>query len=67
MPPIPSPTQRLSQQFDPFDANLIRHLAYDFYEQRGRADGHALDDWLQAEAELSLQAFLADTFSRLAR
>jgi hypothetical protein len=24
-----------------------------FYEQRGRNDGHDLDDWLQAEAELS--------------
>jgi len=29
------------------------HLrAYELYEQRGRIDGHALDDWLQAEAEI---------------
>jgi len=27
--------------------------AYELYEQRGRQDGHALDDWLQAEAELT--------------
>ena len=31
----------------------IRTHAYQLYEQRGREDGHSLDDWLQAEAELS--------------
>ena len=31
----------------------IRLRAYDLYEQRGRQDGHALDDWLQAEAEVT--------------
>lgn len=31
----------------------IRRRAYALYEQRGRLDGHDLDDWLQAEAELS--------------
>jgi hypothetical protein len=30
----------------------IRRRAYKLYEQRGRADGHALEDWLQAEAEM---------------
>jgi DUF2934 family protein len=30
----------------------IRRRAYDLYERRGRAEGHDLDDWLQAEAEL---------------
>ena len=30
----------------------IRHRAYQLYEQRGGADGLALDDWLQAEAEV---------------
>jgi hypothetical protein len=29
----------------------IRCRAYDLYEQRGREDGHDLDDWLQAESE----------------
>ena len=29
----------------------IRFRAYELYEQRGKADGHALDDWLQVEAE----------------
>jgi len=30
----------------------IRCLAYKLYEQRGRADGHALEDWAHAEAEV---------------
>lgn len=31
----------------------IRCRAYALYEQRGRFEGHDVDDWLQAEAELS--------------
>ncbi len=31
----------------------IRARAYQLYEQRGRDDGHEVDDWLRAEAELS--------------
>jgi oligoendopeptidase F len=31
----------------------IRRRAYELYEKRGRDDGHELDDWLRAEAELS--------------
>ena len=30
----------------------IQQRAYELYEQRRRADGHALDDWLQAEREI---------------
>jgi len=30
----------------------IEKRAYEIYEQRGRADGHADDDWAQAEREL---------------
>ena len=30
----------------------IRRRAYKFYEKRGRADGHALEDWAEAEAEV---------------
>ena len=30
----------------------IRLRAYELFEQRGRRDDHALDDWLRAEAEL---------------
>src|SRR5271155_5532164 len=31
----------------------IRIRAYELYEQRGKRDGHALEDWLQSEAELT--------------
>jgi hypothetical protein len=31
----------------------IAHLAYQFYEMRGRRDGHDVDDWLSAERELT--------------
>jgi len=30
----------------------IRRLAYSLYEQRGREDGFAEQDWLHAEAEI---------------
>ena len=34
----------------------IRHRAYELYEQRGRHDGLADQDWLRAEAELRAAA-----------
>ena len=30
----------------------IRQRAYELYQHRGRVDGFALDDWLQAETEI---------------
>jgi Protein of unknown function (DUF2934) len=33
----------------------IRRRAHELYEQRGRDDGHELDDWLQAESEVTQQ------------
>jgi hypothetical protein len=31
----------------------IRRRAYELYEQRGGEDGRELEDWLQAEAEVT--------------
>ena len=31
----------------------IRLRAYELYEARGREDGHDIEDWLQAETELT--------------
>jgi HSP20 family molecular chaperone IbpA len=31
---------------------LIARRAYEIFESRGRADGHVLEDWVQAESEL---------------
>ena len=33
----------------------IRYRAYELFEQRGRREGHDLEDWLQAEAEVLRQ------------
>ncbi len=34
----------------------IRQRAYELYEQRGRVNGHAVEDCLAAEAELQLKS-----------
>jgi hypothetical protein len=34
----------------------IRVRAYELYIARGGADGHAMDDWIQAERELRARA-----------
>jgi Protein of unknown function (DUF2934) len=44
--------RRLDASFDELEQR-IRVKAYELYEQRGKDDCHALDDWLQAEAELT--------------
>ena len=31
----------------------IRRRAYELYEARGRGDGHDMEDWLEAEAEIT--------------
>jgi hypothetical protein len=31
----------------------IRRRAYELYENRGRENGHDIDDWLHAEAEIT--------------
>ena len=42
---LPEPSQNIEEK--------IRRRAYDLYVQRGRDDGHDLDDWLRAEAEMT--------------
>lgn len=54
-PRTPTP-QRATKQAVGFTADLqeqIRRRAYELYEQRGREDGRDLDDWLQAESEVT--------------
>ena len=47
--PTPKNTQQQALDRD----QRIRCRAYALYEERGRVDGHDVDDWLQAEAEVS--------------
>jgi hypothetical protein len=44
---------------DPNREEEIRRRAYALYEQRGREDGHDVDDWLRAEAEVTAQTMKA--------
>jgi hypothetical protein len=41
----PEPSQNLEEE--------IRCRAHELYEERGREDGHDVDDWLRAEAEIT--------------
>jgi hypothetical protein len=36
--------------------DAIAQRAYEFYLDRGRVDGYAVEDWLKAEAELAAAA-----------
>ena len=51
--PIPLPTPQEAAEARAELEEQIRRRAYELYEQRGRVDGYALDDWLQAEAKVS--------------
>lgn len=44
--------RRLDASFDKMEER-IRIRAYELYEKRGKRDGSAVADWLQAEAELA--------------
>jgi DUF2934 family protein len=37
------------------DRTLVAELAYGLYEQRGRKDGHDLEDWFEAERYIMTQ------------
>jgi hypothetical protein len=46
---------------EPMLQQAIRQRAYELYIKRSMAPGHALDDWLQAEAELVLGHSTSDS------
>jgi len=43
----------------------VRSRAQQLYETRGQADGHALEDWVQAESEVLGNSILAPLYHRL--
>jgi hypothetical protein len=48
-----SPAHPESDKLSVYDLQeRIRNRAYDLYEKRGAQDGHALDDWLEAKAQV---------------
>jgi len=50
-PPKKSPMAATNDQQEL--EHQIRLRAYELYEARGRKDGHELEDWLRAEAEIA--------------
>jgi hypothetical protein len=52
-------TTRLTE---PMLEHEVRLLAYERYQRRGKVDGHALEDWLRAEADV-LQRLSYRTYS----
>ena len=51
--PIDSSPSEAAIIQDPADRERIAARAYELYQARGGGDGRALDDWLDAERELS--------------
>jgi hypothetical protein len=49
--PKSPPAKRKEPERTPSD-DRIAERAYELYEQRGCLDGHALEDWTQAEREI---------------
>jgi len=45
-----APSSKSPKESDNGFHSSIAVIAYELYERRGRMDGYALDDWLQAEA-----------------
>jgi hypothetical protein len=57
---LTSKTSATPDGVPPLEASLdlqeqVRRRAFELYEQRGREEGHELDDWLQAESEIVKQ------------
>jgi len=52
MKKITVPTLSKTPPGEPMLEHAIRLRAYDLYAQRGMVEGHAVHDWLNAEAEL---------------
>ena len=39
----------------------IRQRAYELYEERGKEDGHELEDWFRAKEEITTKKFRTAT------
>lgn len=50
-----STSRQLANDPCEIDYEQVARLAYAYYEQRGRQDGYAFDDWIKAEAVVRLR------------
>ena len=55
LPNPPSSANTPTPTFEPVTElqNLIRERAFELFVERGRESGHELEDWLQAESEIT--------------
>jgi hypothetical protein len=53
------PTTEASESAEEITRDAIARRAYEIYMDRGGADGHDVDDWLQAERELHEESIRA--------
>lgn len=51
--PPKKPTVSTATESHPNLEEEIRRRAHELYEERGREDGHDIEDWLRAEAEIT--------------
>jgi hypothetical protein len=51
--------QNLSKESNVEVLEKIRLRAYELYEQRGRWEGHDVEDWLKAESEVTAKPVAA--------
>ena len=60
-------TRRLKQQklMVQMVERKVRSRAQQLYETRGQGDGHALQDWVQAESEVLGNSILAPLYHRM--
>ena len=61
MKSITVPTVSKTTPPEPMLEHAIRLRAYELYAQRGMAEGHAVQDWLEAEAELLYGHSMSDS------
>ena len=64
MSPDATKKQPTTETSDPQDIELedqIRLRAYELYEERGRENGHELEDWFRAKEEITIKKFRTAT------
>ncbi len=54
---VPEPQLAVRDSQDADQLELIRVRAYELYEERQKEDGYADEDWLRAQAEISVRGF----------
>jgi hypothetical protein len=52
MRPGAAPADAIASELTDEERRTIAEIAYARFERRGRQDGHALEDWLAAEAQV---------------